>query len=343
MKSAKSQINYNKPSASVVIAARNEEKNIGRLLTALVNQTYSEELFEIIVADDDSTDGTADIVLEFSNKFNFVKLVKIENREQVKSPKKNALAQAIKMAKGEIILSTDADCMVGKHWIKAMISNYSKNDFVAGFSRTKIENWQRATFVQKYEYFDFLAMFGAAAGALNLGKAFSCSGQNISYKKKAFEDVGGFESVKHLISGDDVNLMQLFRKYKKKIGFAFSKHSFAFTKPVENWQQFFSQRSRWASNMKWQILLNPEFFIYLISVFLLTILPLVMLFTSIWTAISIIALRIIFEYKFLQLSFDKFYEDKKRLKFYFIWFLVQPFYMIVVALMGALNIFSWKK
>ena len=113
MKSAKSQINYNKPSASVVIAARNEEKNIGRLLTALVNQTYSEELFEIIVADDDSTDGTADIVLEFSNKFNFVKLVKIENREQVKSPKKNALAQAIKMAKGEIILSTDADCMVG--------------------------------------------------------------------------------------------------------------------------------------------------------------------------------------------------------------------------------------
>lgn len=342
LKKTRSAINYKKPSVSVVIAARNEEKTIMKLLTSLVNQSYPIENYEVIIADDDSDDKTASIVQRFSDKWNFVKLLNVTGREKVISPKKNALSQAITQAKGKIILSTDADCMIGKYWIESMVANYPNNDMVIGFSRTKIDSWSQAKFITKFEYFDFLAMFSAAGGSISSGKPFSCSGQNISFKKSAFEEVGGYEKIKHLISGDDVNLMQLIRKTGKKIGLSTSKHSYAYTVPTKNWAELMNQRIRWASNMKWQILLNPEFFFYLISVILTTIMPFIMLFTHFWIGLTIILVRGFCEYNFLKISMEKFHEDRNRLKFYPIWMLIQPFYMIIVSIFSLFNFFKWK-
>ena len=335
--------NSRKPHVTVIIAARNEERNITHLLTALVNQVYPIELFEIIVANDGSSDGTAKVVEQFSQKWENVKLINVQDRENAISPKKNALSQAIENSSGEIIVSTDADCIVGKHWLKAMVSCFDDNDMVVGLSRTKIIDWGKARILHKFEHFDFLAMFAAAAGAISSEKYFSCSGQNIAYKKKAFNAVGGFEKIKHLVSGDDVNLMQLFRKAGMKVKFAYSAHSFVYTKTVEHWSQLLSQRSRWTSNMKWQTMLNPEFYFYLVSTFLVVILPFVVVFKYWWLAVGIVFLRVIFELNFLKLGYKKFGEEKNRLKFYPLWFILQPVYFILVAMLGALNIFSWKK
>ncbi len=335
---------YKKKKVSVVIAARNEENNISQLLTTLVNQSYSKSLYEIIIANDDSTDKTAEIVSTFAKRWPIIKLLKVKNRSNVKSPKKNALEQAIAMSGGEIILSTDADCLVGKYWIESMVANYEPDiHMVVGFSRTKLNNFHTSSLVRKFEHFDCNSMFSANAGAVSSGKYFSCSGQNISYRKSAFESVGGFEEIKEYISGDDVNLMQLFRKQGFKIHFAFSDHSFVVTKPVDNWPQLFNQRSRWASNMKLQIHLNPEFFFYLVTAFISTMAPLILLFFSPITAIAIVVIRMIGEYKFLQTSFGIFRIEKKMLKFYPLWFILQPVYMIIVASFGFLNIFHWKK
>ncbi len=332
-----------KPFVSVVVAARNEEHNIARLLTALINQTYPQNKYEIIIANDRSIDGTESIVNKFADKWNNINLLNVAGREAVISPKKNALSQAIKLAEGEIILSTDADCLVGKYWIESMVSCFGENEMVIGFSRTKLVDWSNASFIKKFEHFDFLAMLFAAAGAISSGKYFSCSGQNIAYKKNAFYKVGGFEKIKHLISGDDVNLMQLFRQSGMRVHFAFTDHSYVYTKPIENISKFLSQRSRWTSNMKWQILLNPEFFIYLISVFFITFLPIVIIFNNWMLGIGLLLLRMILELFFLKYGYEVFGENKKKLMFYPIWFIVQPFYIIAVAMMGGLNMFSWKK
>jgi len=332
-----------KPFVSVVVAARNEEHNIARLLTTLINQTYPLDQFQIIIANDGSTDGTESIVNKFADKWNNINLLNVAGRESVISPKKNALSQAIELAEGEIILSTDADCLVGKYWIESMVACFKENEMVIGFSRTKLIDWSKASFIKKFEHFDFLAMLFAAAGAISSGKYFSCSGQNIGYKKNAFYKVGGFEKIKHLISGDDVNLMQLFRKSGMKVQFAFTDHSYAYTKPIENISKFLSQRSRWTSNMKWQILLNPEFFMYLLSVFFITFLPIVIIFNFWQLGIGLLLLRMILELFFLKYGYEVFGENKKKLMFYPIWFIVQPFYIIVIAMMGGLNMFSWKK
>ncbi|MDP8233113.1 MAG: glycosyltransferase, partial [Candidatus Zophobacter franzmannii] len=108
----KIKCSYEKKTVSVCIAARNESENLRKLLTALVNQTYSNKLFEVLIADDDSTDNSRDIIRSFADKYPFIKLLEVKDRLEVISPKKNALTRAIAQTTGEIILTTDADCVV---------------------------------------------------------------------------------------------------------------------------------------------------------------------------------------------------------------------------------------
>ncbi|MFA5498434.1 MAG: glycosyltransferase [Candidatus Cloacimonadia bacterium] len=335
--------NYRKRSVSVVVAARNEEDNIARTLTSLVNQSYPQELYEIIVIDDRSTDRTADIIREFAKKWDNIQLVQIKDAISGWSPKKYALTQGIEKGKGEIILLTDADCLVTKYWIEAMVTNFRDGvSMVSGFSRVRLSNWKRSSLVNRFEYFDFVLMFIAAGGAILSDRYFSCSNQNLGYLRSAFDEVGGFDKIKHILSGDDVNLLQLFRKSKLKVTFSLNKHSFAYTEPVDSLSHLISQRSRWASNAKWQLFLNPEFFFYLLAVFLLHVTSIALLFFN-WTiALIFFALRYLSDFTFAKKHFDQFEEESKRLRFFPIWFLLQPWYLIVVTVRGMLGAFKWK-
>jgi cellulose synthase/poly-beta-1,6-N-acetylglucosamine synthase-like glycosyltransferase len=337
-------LNSTRETVSVIVAARNEEKNIHQLLTALVNQSYSQNLYEVIIADDRSVDGTADIVNHFATKWDNVKLIRIAETAVNISPKKNALDLAIKASKNDIILLTDADCIPGKYWIESMIATYSaETAMVAGFSSTRIMDWEKASCCQKFENMDFIIMFLAAAGAISSGKYFSCSGQNLSYRRNAFEQVEGFAKIKHYVSGDDVNLMQLMRRKGLKIKFAFNKHSFVKTKSAASWIKLLNQRTRWASNLKWQLKLNQEFFVYLAIVFCNTFLPLVLLFRIWYLGLGIILVRMLFEYEFLKLGCEIFKLKKNKLKFYPIWLIMQPIYILLVTILGILGFFKWKK
>ena len=91
---------------SVLIPVRNEENNLSSLLQSLKNQSYSN--YEIILIDDHSSDGTFDWMVK----------VAIENKDIIVCQlpnslhgKKNAIEQGIKAASGEIILTTDSDCI----------------------------------------------------------------------------------------------------------------------------------------------------------------------------------------------------------------------------------------
>ncbi len=338
------QRDFRKRNVSVIIAARNEEHNISNLLTSLVNQDYPQDLTEIIVANDSSNDRTAEIVEQFQQKWPNINLINVEGREKAVSPKKNALQQAIEFSSGEILLFTDADCIPGKDWIEAMVAHYSDDcDMVVGFSKTRVLDWVKARFVQKYEHFDFLCMFFCAAGGVARDRYFSCSGQNLSYTRKAFDKVGGFSKIKHIVSGDDVNMMQLMNRSGVNIRFAFSPASFMTTQVIDSWKQLLNQRSRWASNMKFQFTLNPEFFFYLVAVLIVTYCPIILLFYNIWLAIGILLIKYIFELRLVRYGFKVFHIKKKLLNFYPVWIIVQPVYMLIVATLGLFSFFRWKK
>lgn len=334
--------NRNYPHVSVVVAARNEEKYIGNLLKSLSNQTYPKAFYEVIVANDDSTDRTAEIVKAFCRENPNVRLLNVKDREKAISPKKNALSQAIDASNGEIILSTDADCIVQNSWIASMVSEFEEETaMVAGFSRTRIADWSRANLAQKFEFFDFAVLFITAAGAISSGKYFSCSGQNIAYTKAAFDQVDGFQKIRHLISGDDVNLMQLMRKEGMNVRFAFPSASFVTTRPVSGWKELLNQRVRWASNSKWQLILNPEFFFYLVNIFILILLGIILFFHNWWIGLILFLIKLIPELILIKLGFRDFLLSKKRFKFFPTWFVIQPFYLITVGVMGVFNLFRW--
>ena len=98
----------NREKVSVILAARNEEKNIRNILTDLAGQNYPQDLYEVIVANDFSDDRTADIVRDFAQKHSCIKLLNMDSIPPNFSPKKFAIQSAVELAKGDIILATDA-------------------------------------------------------------------------------------------------------------------------------------------------------------------------------------------------------------------------------------------
>ena len=96
---------------SVVVAARNEEENIRECLASLARQTYAREFYEVVLVDDHSSDATSHIAKEMSPLFHSLTILSPPDDPVLKG-KTNALAHGIRHASGEIVMITDADCVV---------------------------------------------------------------------------------------------------------------------------------------------------------------------------------------------------------------------------------------
>lgn len=335
-------MNYVKHRVSVVVIARNEAHNLLQLMTCLISQDYPKELYEIIIGDDDSEDNTEEVIQKFIDQGHNIRYFRSLGREEAISPKKLALSRAITMAEGEIILTTDADCIVPQGWISSMISHFTDDvSMVAGYSRTYLKDWDKAPMVQKYEHLDFALTYMVLGGGYTLGKSWACIGQNMAYRKSAWEDVGGFEKIMHLISGDDVNLMQLMRRKGHKIIFNFSAKSFTYTHPVQSWKQFVNQRSRWASNMKYQLKFNPEFFFILFSMACLYWGSIILMFINLKLGLAVFAYRIIIEHIMIAYTRKHFGVSGRMLRFYPFWVIIQTFMLVFTMVLGSLGLFVW--
>ncbi len=182
----------NKPSQmfiSVIVAARNEAKNLERLLISIFNQSY--ENFELIVVNDRSEDNSLEILQKFkknnpTKNFSFISVVE---KPKNWNGKKYALQIGIKAAKNEIILLTDADCLPkDRFWIEKMansfinFSNDKEINTVIGISLYKKEktgfphsilSWfiQNETLIIALQYISFA----------NFGMAYMGVGRNLAY------------------------------------------------------------------------------------------------------------------------------------------------------------------
>lgn len=333
---------------SIIIAARNEEDNIGRILQDLTQQTYPRALYEIIVANDSSLDSTGKIIDGFALKFENIKHVYVDKVPPGFSPKKYVLECAIQQAQNEIILTTDADCRVGSQWIESMVSQFVPNvGFVIGFSQFG-KSYERRNLLERLQAFDFMQLMGAAAGTANLGYPLAASGQNLGYLRKAYLKVGGFKKVAHRVSGDDVLLLQLVRKFTKfKVRFAATPASFVVSEPQSNLKGFIQQRLRWASNGSYQIKLNIPFFVYLILVYLNNLFLftgiILALFSAGQTEIILICLLIkILSEATIALRSSQLFFRPDLLRYFPLWFILQMPYIVLLGLIGSVGNFSWK-
>ena len=232
---------------TIIIPARNEALRIEKCLHSLLAQDYPSSLLEIIVVDDHSKDDTAAIVRRYESKG--VKLLSMQETSgllsQNKAYKKMALTAGVQAAKGDLVITTDADCDSGSNWIRCIESFYKQTGsvFIAGPVRMK----PGKSFLSIFQSIDFAILQGITAASLQARFHPMCNGANMAYERKVFFEVGGYEDDK-LVSGDDMLLLhKIADRYPDRIAFLKSPKAMVNTQPAQDWGSFFSQRIRWAS------------------------------------------------------------------------------------------------
>lgn len=229
------------PTVSVIIPARNEEKNIGQLLKALLQQDFPAEKLEIMVVDDHSEDQTAAIVAGFSK----VHLLQLRE-ESLNSYKKKALEKGVAAACGELIVCTDADCIPTKEWLSELVRNYLTRDAV--FVAAPVVLTNEGSLLGRFQTLDFLVLQGITGAGIQQGNFSMANGANMAYPKKIFEEVEGYRGVDKLASGDDFFLVhKIAKRYPGKIIFVKSPDAIVKTAALPHWKDFIQQRIRWAS------------------------------------------------------------------------------------------------
>ncbi len=329
------------PFISIVIAARNEANYIGLCLDSLKKQTYPTDRFEILIVDDDSTDKTSQIVA--STPLDNLHLLSVDNSFPEMTAKKRPMSVGIHRARGEWILTTDADCTVPPTWIASMASYMAADiGIVIGFSQLTSRS-----FFDQLQAYDFLTLMAAAAGAVGMGMPLATSGQNFAYRKCLFEKVGGFRDIAHRPSGDDVLLLQLLRRaWDGRIAFAADPGAYATTHRPETPSSLWQQRKRWASNAAYQLRLNPVFFSYIAVVFLINALIPAAFLISITDGTYTLPLicwgaKILVDLLVAGKGVHIFKRADLLIMFPF-WEIVQIPYTILIGLAGTLRGFTWK-
>ncbi|MBI2966392.1 MAG: glycosyltransferase [Bacteroidetes bacterium] len=233
---------------SIIIPARNEETNIIPCLESFYAQEYPADRFEIIVVDDNSTDNTGVIIREFAEEKKKipVRLITNTRSENCTNPKRNALMTGILESRGDLIITTDADCIVKSTFLKTVAGFQDKTGSV--LTAGSVLSREGATLFSRIQALDYAALTGVAAGSSGMGKPLFCSWANLSFRKKEFFEAGGLDGLDRIKSGDDVFLMFRMKiKYPGRIHYIADPQASVYTQPERTLKTFLNQRSRWAS------------------------------------------------------------------------------------------------
>mgnify|MGYP006269223017 CR=1 FL=1 len=235
---------------SVIIPVRNEAGRIELLLQDLGKQHTGNYIFEAWVVDDESTDETRQIVKEFKSKVSYPLHLLQAVRQPGLSPKKQALAQGIARASGEIIITTDGDCRVGKKWLTGFAGSFQNphNHFVFG----PVSFYRESTLFEHMQTVEFASLIGVGGASLQAGHPNMCNGANLAFRKSVFYELGGYHDNLHIPSGDDEFLMKkAFSRYPEGISFLKGPEHTVYTLAKAQLSEFYHQRRRWAG--KWKL------------------------------------------------------------------------------------------
>lgn len=338
---------------TVLVPARNEEKNILSCLGSLSRQSYPKELYEVIVIDDHSTDNTAALVKEMAAT-SPLQLACIQlsaaAREApvVRAHKKFAIETGIKAARGALIVTSDADCLFEPDWLSTIAGFYESTGakFIAAPVRINGASSHQHTLLFLLQTLDFITLQGITGASVSRRSHSMCNGANLAYEKKTFEEVEGFRGIDKIPSGDDMLLMhKIYKKYPDKVFYLKSRPAIVSTHAEHTWQKFVNQRIRWAS--KASTYDDRRIFWVLLLVYMINLLFPVLLVASCWNRWYLLIALILgiaktsVEYPFVRMVAGFF--GQQRLMVYFP--CLQPFhiaYTVIVGWLGQFGSYKWK-
>lgn len=257
---------------SIIVPARNEAQNLKVLLDSVAVQNYPRHLFELLLVDDFSIDETAAI----ASSYDFVKLLSMADfieADSINSYKKKAIEIAVQRSKGELLLTTDADCFMGNNWLGTIAAYYESTQAQLMVMPVMLTNDQQPLGI--FQLLDFMSLQGITGASVFKKMHSMCNGANMAYTRNAFETVNGFKGIDHIASGDDMLLMhKIAKRFPEEIHYIKSEAVIVRTAPMQSLRSFFQQRIRWASkadryddkSIFWVLLM-----VYLLNVMLLVI------------------------------------------------------------------------
>lgn len=226
------------PSVSVIVAARNEKKNLSGLIDILSLQTHSN--FEVIIANDRSTDGSDELLEELQSLHSFLEVLHIKELPDGWTGKKYALYSSAQKAKNEVLLFIDADCIpTSDQWIVKMASGFKSDiDIVLGYSPYQTKPGWLNRFIQYETLLTGLQCLGFSL----LKKTYMGLGRNMAIRKEKY-DLQFLESIKHLEGGDD-DLMIARLTNDTNTALVIDKDSFNLSQPETKLGSYIKQKTR---------------------------------------------------------------------------------------------------
>ena len=327
---------------SVLIAARNEGKNIEKLLQSLYNQSFDKKFFEVIIVDDHSSDDTSEISENFRvlhPEMN-LKLLKAEGQG-----KKQAIAQALHAAENEIVMVTDADCELPRKWIEKMLAYYTIKDLKMLLGPVLLS--PADSLFEKLQVLEHMSLIASTAGSAAIGMPVMCNGANMMYDRKSALDVEADRTDMKIASGDDMFLMEQFlsRYGSKAIGFFLNREVIVRTATMPNLKAFFRQRTRWTSKTKAYtnmkiiatalivLLFNLSIVFFFVAGFFMPVFwVFFVLYVILKTLVDLPIIRRI----------SAFMKQKKLKRWMFPLEFIYPFYVVFTAFSGLFTKVRWK-
>lgn len=240
-------------SVAVVVSARNEAQVIENCLFSVMNVSFPHDKLEIVVVDDFSTDDTAALVSDLfatvKHSQSVKRLIRLSEYlppERSMFPnKKKALELAVAASSADIIVTTDADCVVPPDWLNVVVSQFVRNKELQILASPVLCS-RGNSLVERYQALDFIGLMGITAAGYESGWHQMGNGANLAYRKSAFEAVNGYEGNDHIPSGDDMFLLRkMNERWPGAARFLPACDAVVITLPQPDWGSFIRQRIRW--------------------------------------------------------------------------------------------------
>ena len=328
---------------SLIIPFRNESENILNSLSSIIKLEYPPHKFEVIFVNDFSDDNSVELLCTAEKPSN-IRVLSVPDEYSKFQHKKRAIRFGIENSKGEIIVTTDADCIHSPIWLKTLLSRFDKE---TGFMSGPVEFTDGPTLFSSMQKLEFSGLVLTGAGLIGSNDPLICNAANIAYRRKAFDVTGGFYYKHSLSSGDDELLMQKIKKETSyKIQFCMDKDAIVKTAPNNNLNQFYNQRKRWASKglfysdrlLVLKLILIFLFYLSLPAqvIFGITISPLFYL-----TLMISLLIKALMEYLIIKTGSEKLFSSKILRPFIPAEILHIP-YIIIAGISGVFGNYLWK-
>ncbi len=338
----KGENGYKAEPVTLIVVYRNEQNNLPRLLRSLGQQDCQTEMLELIFVDDDSSDRSVELVNDF------LKNVRFQARnESLKATgdigKKRGIELGVSLANHKYILTTDADCLMDKHWVQSM-SSFGMGDFVSG----PVCYEERKGVFAKLIQLDLISLSALGGCMIQRDQPNLANGANMLFAKSRFLDVGGYSSNSNIPSGDDVFLLaNISQDPRSIISFRKEKEAIVETQMARSFGEFMNQRIRWAGKTRHSAGSRSQriTWILLTSYFAFFLVPIIGLGYRLDYVWLVLASAWLIKY-LADLIFFKdiltFFDQKQLMRYVGLAGIVHPFYVVTVAVLSIFLPYKWK-